>query len=25
VLEFDRADEMIQLGYELAARKLAHL
>jgi NTE family protein len=24
-LEFDRADEMIQLGYELAAKKLAHL
>jgi NTE family protein len=24
-LEFDRADEMIQLGYELAGRKLAHI
>jgi NTE family protein len=24
-LEFDRADEMILMGYELAARKLVHL
>jgi len=25
IMEFDRADELIQLGYELAARKLANL